>query len=48
MSSVPIRASSVRTKKADTRERRIERTVTLAAMNLRANHPGVRIRDAAR
>ena len=45
---MPIRASSVRTKKADTRERRIERTVTLAAMNLRANHPCVRIRDAAR
>ncbi|KAF0959896.1 YdeI/OmpD-associated family protein [Rhodococcus sp. T7] len=32
-------------KKPDTRKRRIERTVTLAAMNLRADHPGVRIRN---
>jgi uncharacterized protein YdeI (YjbR/CyaY-like superfamily) len=33
-------------KRPDTRGRRIDRTVTLAAMNIRANHPGVRIRDA--
>lgn len=28
-------------RKPDTRQRRIERTVALAAMNLRAHHPGV-------
>jgi uncharacterized protein YdeI (YjbR/CyaY-like superfamily) len=35
-------------RKPDTRQRRIERTVTLAAMNLRANHPGVRVPDGVR
>jgi uncharacterized protein YdeI (YjbR/CyaY-like superfamily) len=35
-------------RKPDTRQRRIERTVTLAAMNLRANHPGVRAPDGVR
>jgi uncharacterized protein YdeI (YjbR/CyaY-like superfamily) len=32
-------------KKPDTRQRRIARTVELAAMNIRANHPGVRVRQ---
>jgi hypothetical protein len=32
-------------KKPDTRQRRITRTVELAAMNIRANHPGVRVRQ---
>ncbi|MBF9127808.1 YdeI/OmpD-associated family protein [Plantactinospora sp. S1510] len=31
-------------KKADTRRRRIRRTVDLAAANVRANHPGTRVR----
>lgn len=36
-------------RKPDTRQRRIERTVALAAMNLRANHPGgVRVPDGVR
>ncbi|MFF5213079.1 YdeI family protein [Streptosporangium sp. NPDC000396] len=34
-------------KRPDTRRRRIDRTVSLAARNIRANHPGVRVRDAA-
>jgi len=33
-------------KKPDTRQRRINQTVELAAVNLRANHPGVRARAA--
>lgn len=33
-------------KRSDTRRRRINRTVDLAAVNIRANHPGVRVRDA--
>jgi uncharacterized protein YdeI (YjbR/CyaY-like superfamily) len=32
-------------KKPDTRRRRIARTVESAAMNIRANHPGVRVRQ---
>lgn len=32
-------------KKPDTRQRRIDRTVTLAAVNIRANHPGTRMHD---
>ena len=35
-------------KKPDTRQRRIERMVALAAMNLRVNHPGVRVPDGVR
>ncbi|MFC0447228.1 YdeI/OmpD-associated family protein [Rhodococcus jostii] len=35
-------------KKPETRLRRIDRTVTLAAMNIRANHPGARVRDGVR
>jgi uncharacterized protein YdeI (YjbR/CyaY-like superfamily) len=31
-------------KRPDTRQRRIDQTVTLAAQNIRANHPGVRMR----
>ncbi|RBM21040.1 hypothetical protein DI005_11900 [Prauserella sp. PE36] len=34
-----------RAKKPETRRRRIERTVALAAVNVRANHPGVRMSD---
>lgn len=33
-------------KRPDTRQRRIRRTVDLAAVNIRANHPGVRMGDA--
>lgn len=33
-------------KRADTRRRRIRRTVDLAAANVRANHPGTRVRAA--
>lgn len=36
----------VTAKHADTRERRINRTVELAAVNVRANHPGVRMQVA--
>ncbi|RZL80082.1 MAG: hypothetical protein EOP32_17815 [Rhodococcus sp. (in: high G+C Gram-positive bacteria)] len=35
-------------KKPETRLRRIDRTVTLAEINIRANHPGVRARDGVR
>ncbi|NLE79115.1 MAG: hypothetical protein GX610_05940 [Rhodococcus sp.] len=35
----------VTAKRADTRRRRIDRTVELAAVGVRANHPGVRISD---
>ena len=31
-------------KKPDTRQRRINQTVTLAAVNIRAKHPGIRVR----
>jgi uncharacterized protein YdeI (YjbR/CyaY-like superfamily) len=31
-------------KRPETRQRRIDRTVALAAVNLRANHPGTRVR----
>ncbi|PRY44916.1 YdeI/OmpD-associated family protein [Umezawaea tangerina] len=34
-------------KKPETRRRRIDRTVELAALGIRANHPGVRLRDIA-
>jgi uncharacterized protein YdeI (YjbR/CyaY-like superfamily) len=37
----------VTAKRPETRRRRIDRTVELAAVNIRANHPGVRARDAA-
>jgi uncharacterized protein YdeI (YjbR/CyaY-like superfamily) len=30
-------------KRPDTRRRRIEQTVSLAAMNIRAGHPGIRV-----
>jgi uncharacterized protein YdeI (YjbR/CyaY-like superfamily) len=33
-------------KRSDTRRRRINQTVTLAAVNIRANHPGIRMHDA--
>ncbi len=33
-------------KKPQTRQRRINQTVTLAAVNVRANHPGIRMHDA--
>jgi uncharacterized protein YdeI (YjbR/CyaY-like superfamily) len=33
-------------KRPETRQRRIDRTVELAAVGVRANHPGVRMRDA--
>jgi uncharacterized protein YdeI (YjbR/CyaY-like superfamily) len=33
-------------KKPDTRQRRLNQTVTLASVNVRANHPGNRVRDA--
>jgi uncharacterized protein YdeI (YjbR/CyaY-like superfamily) len=33
-------------KRADTRRRRISQTVRLAAANIRANHPGIRVDDA--
>jgi uncharacterized protein YdeI (YjbR/CyaY-like superfamily) len=33
-------------KRPDTRQRRIEQTVRLAAANIRANHPGTRMREA--
>ncbi|MFC6021122.1 YdeI family protein [Plantactinospora solaniradicis] len=33
-------------KRAETRRRRIAQTVDLAAVNLRANHPGIRVRAA--
>lgn len=33
-------------KRPETRRRRIDRTVDLAAVNIRANHPGVRMSDA--
>ncbi|QNG20664.1 hypothetical protein G4H71_10570 [Rhodococcus triatomae] len=36
----------VTAKKADTRRRRIDRTVELAEAGIRANHPGVRMRNA--
>lgn len=36
----------VTAKRTDTRERRIKRTVELAAVNVRANHPGVRMQAA--
>lgn len=36
----------VTAKRADTRRRRIDRTVELAAVGVRANHPGVRISDS--
>ncbi|MEV6430657.1 YdeI/OmpD-associated family protein [Nocardia sp. NPDC051463] len=36
----------VTAKRADTRGRRIKRTVELAAVNVRANHPGVRMQAA--
>lgn len=32
-------------KKPDTRRRRINQTVNLAAVNIRANHPGIRVPD---
>jgi uncharacterized protein YdeI (YjbR/CyaY-like superfamily) len=35
-------------KKPDTRQRRIDQTVTLAAVNIRANGPGIRVRDIGR
>ncbi|SEL99598.1 YdeI/OmpD-associated family protein [Rhodococcus maanshanensis] len=34
-------------KRPETRQRRIERAVALAAVNIRANHPGVRVGDGA-
>jgi uncharacterized protein YdeI (YjbR/CyaY-like superfamily) len=33
-------------KRPDTRRRRINQTVSLAAMNIRAHHPGIRVHDA--
>ena len=36
----------VKAKKPDTRQRRITQTVDLAAVNVRANHPGVCMREA--
>jgi uncharacterized protein YdeI (YjbR/CyaY-like superfamily) len=33
-------------KRPDTRQRRINQTVSQAALNVRANHPGVRVHDA--
>ncbi|MFD0363557.1 YdeI family protein [Nocardia sp. GCM10030253] len=36
----------VTAKKPETRQRRIDRTVELAAVNIRANHPGVRMHTA--
>ncbi|MFD4369919.1 YdeI family protein [Rhodococcus sp. NPDC058521] len=41
----PILEWVVTAKKADTRRRRIDRTVELAAAGIRANHPGVRMSD---
>lgn len=35
-------------KKPDTRQRRIDRTVALAAVNIRANHPGTRAAELTR
>ena len=38
----------IATAKPDTRQRRINQTVTLAAVNIRANDPGIRVRDIGR